>query len=123
MYYFPLVAIAALSIMSTVSPAADPPPRLSPPPANTRIPPKRIRETRAFIPEEVLRRVSGLVELRLQIGKDGTVRKVEVLRGPKEIADPLAAAAMDWLYEPTLVKGRPVEVTTTTMIHIMTPPL
>jgi protein TonB len=120
------VVIAAMFTMLTISASPDrpaPPPPLPPPPANTPKPPKRIRETRAFIPTDVLRRVSGVVELKLRIGEDGNVLQVDVLRGPKEIAEPLAAAARNWLYEPTRVEGRPVEVTTTTEIHIMRPPL
>lgn len=99
------------------------PPPLPPPPANSPKPPRLIRETRAFIPTDVLRRVSGVVELKLRIGKDGKVRQVEVLRGSKELADPLADAARNYLYEPTRIKGRLVEVTTTIVFHIMTPPL
>lgn len=120
------VVVAAMFATLAVSASSDqpaPPPPLPPPSANAPKPPKRIRETRAFIPTDVLRRVSGVVELKLRIGKDGKVLHVDVLRGPEEIAEPLAAAARDWLYEPTVVKGRPVEVTTTTVIHIMRPPL
>lgn len=80
-------------------------------------------KTRAFIPTDVLRRVSGVVELKLRIGKDGKVLQVDVLRGPKEIAEPLAAAARNWLYEPTRVAGRSVEVTTIVVFHIMRPPI
>ena len=120
------VAVAALFATLAVSASSDqpaPPPALPSPPANAPKPPKRIRETRAFIPTDVLRRVSGVVELKLRIGKDGKVLQVDVLRGPKEVAEPLAAAARNWLYEPTRVEGRPVGVTTTTMVHIMRPPL
>lgn len=120
------VVVAAMFATFAGSAGSDqpaPPPPLPPPPANAPKPPKRIRETRAFIPTDVLRRVSGVVELKLRIGKDGNVLQVDVLRGPKEIAEPLAAAARNWLYEATRVEGRPVEVTTTTVIHIMRPPL
>lgn len=113
---------AALAVSASSNQPAPPPP-LPPPPANAPKPPKRIRETRAFIPTDVLRRVSGIVELKLRIGKDGRVLQVDVLRGPKEITEPLAAAARNWLYEPTRVEGRPEEVTTTIVIHIMRPPL
>ena len=124
------VVIAAMFTMLAIRASADQPapPAPLPPPANAAESPRRIREARtrtdfAFIPTDVLRRVSGVVELRLRIGKDGKVLQVDVLKGPKEIAEPLAAAARNWLYEPTRVEGRPVEVTTTTVIHIMRPPL
>ncbi|HYZ87206.1 MAG TPA: energy transducer TonB [Bryobacteraceae bacterium] len=118
-----VVVAAMFSILAIRASSDEPPPPLPPPPANAPKPPKRIRETLAFIPTDVLRRVSGVVELKLRIGTDGKVLQVDVLRGPKEIAEPLAAAARNWLYEPTRVEGRPVEVTTTTVIHIMPPPL
>ena len=56
--------------------------------------------------------IQGLVRLQAIIGKDGSVENLVVLEG-----DPmLAAAALDavrkWQYEPTLLNGDPVAVTT-----------
>jgi protein TonB len=58
-------------------------------------------------------RISGTVELAVIIGPDGHVQDAHVISGHPL----LRAAAMDvvpqWVYQPTLLKGQPVAVSTT----------
>lgn len=62
-------------------------------------------------PEIALRmRVSGVVELEGVIGADGRVRELRVLRGHPLLASAALAAVRQWLYQPTLLNGAPVEV-------------
>lgn len=60
-----------------------------------------------------MRRIQGTVILAAVIGKDGTIRDLEVLASPSPL---LADAAMDsvksWQYKPYLLNGAPVEVET-----------
>ena len=56
--------------------------------------------------------ISGVVRLRVAINKDGRVRDITVVSGP---SPELSAAAMEavrqWVYQPTLLNGEAVEVT------------
>jgi protein TonB len=56
--------------------------------------------------------ISGTVELRAIIGKDGTVRELEVVSGNAILAQAALAAVREWRYQPTLLSGNPVEVET-----------
>jgi TonB family protein len=56
--------------------------------------------------------VSGMVRLRAVIGKDGKVRDLAVVSGPAELTAAAMQAAAKWVYQPTLINGEPVEVTT-----------
>jgi protein TonB len=56
--------------------------------------------------------ISGTVELRAIIGRDGNVRSVEVLSGIPLLARAAVDAVRQWRYRPTLLNGEPVEVET-----------
>jgi TonB family protein len=58
-------------------------------------------------------RIQGKVVLDAVIGKDGTVEKLEVLSGPKELQQSSLDAVRQWTYKPFLLNGDPVEVRTT----------
>jgi len=64
--------------------------------------------------------ITGVVSLNIVIGKDGAVRNIQVVSGPSA----LVAAAMDavrqWRYEPLVLNGNPVEVST--MVDVKFPP-
>lgn len=56
--------------------------------------------------------ISGVVHLHAIIGKDGTVRELEVIDGNVLLAQTAKAAVQTWRYRPTLLNGQPVEVET-----------
>ncbi|HYL69469.1 MAG TPA: energy transducer TonB [Candidatus Limnocylindria bacterium] len=56
--------------------------------------------------------ISGTVQLRAIIGKDGTVRELQVMSGNPLLVQAARAAVLKWRYSPTLLNGEPVEVET-----------
>ena len=62
-------------------------------------------------------RLQGTVRLRAVIGRDGSVREVEILDGPPLLALAARDAVTQWRYQPTLLNGRPVEVETHITVH------
>ena len=63
--------------------------------------------------------ISGTVELRAIIGRDGRVRSVEVLSGSALLAPAAVAAVREWRYRPTLLDGETVEVETHVIVHFV----
>ncbi|MGH9585329.1 MAG: TonB family protein [Acidobacteriaceae bacterium] len=57
-------------------------------------------------------KVQGTVILDAIIGKDGTIHKLHVISGPKELRKSAADAVRTWKYKPYLLNGNPVEVET-----------
>jgi protein TonB len=57
-------------------------------------------------------RVQGTVHLRAIIGTDGSVRNLAVQSGPPLLIKAAMEAVSRWRYQPTLLTGAPVEVTT-----------
>jgi protein TonB len=56
--------------------------------------------------------VQGTVHLQAIIGVDGNVRNLAVLSGPPLLIKSALEAVSRWRYQPTLLAGAPVEVTT-----------
>jgi TonB family protein len=56
--------------------------------------------------------VEGQVKLRIRIGRDGRVIEAAVLSGDPLLVDAATESAKQWLYEPTVLNGVPVEVIT-----------
>jgi protein TonB len=56
--------------------------------------------------------ISGRVQLRAIIGKDGAVRELQVISGNPLLVQAASAAVLQWRYRPTLLNGEPVEVET-----------
>ena len=52
----------------------------------------------------------GTVRLIATVGKDGHVKEVHVLSGPSFLAMAAVEAVKQWVYQPTLLNGLPVEV-------------
>lgn len=52
----------------------------------------------------------GKVRLVATIGKDGRVRAIQVLSGPAFLMPAAVEAVKEWVYRPTLLNGRAVEV-------------
>jgi len=55
-------------------------------------------------------RISGVVHLIGTIGKDGTIRNLQLVGGHPILARAALEAVEQWVYEPTLLNGEPVEV-------------
>lgn len=58
-------------------------------------------------------RVSGTVELAGVIGTNGQIRELRVLNGPALLVQTALDAVRQWIYQPTQLGGKPVEVITT----------
>lgn len=63
--------------------------------------------------------ISGVVHLRAVIGKDGTVRELEVVDGNPLLARAARAAVQAWRYQPTRLNGEPVEVETYVTVNFI----
>ena len=55
-------------------------------------------------------RISGVVHLIGTIGKDGAIRNLQLVSGHPILARAAMQAVAQWLYQPTLLNGKPVEV-------------
>ncbi|HTR36373.1 MAG TPA: energy transducer TonB [Bryobacteraceae bacterium] len=55
-------------------------------------------------------RVSGVVHLIGTIGKNGTIRNLQIVDGHPMLARAAAEAVEQWVYQPTLLNGEPIEV-------------
>ena len=55
-------------------------------------------------------RVSGVVQLVGTIAKDGTIRNLQLISGNPILAQAAIEAVKQWVYQPTLLNGEPVEV-------------
>ena len=62
-------------------------------------------------------RIQGVVILETLIGKDGKVMSVRVISGHPLFQQSAVDAVSQWLYEPTLLNGQPVEVVTTVTVN------
>jgi protein TonB len=72
---------------------------------------KLIRRVVPLYPTVALQaRVSGVVHLVGIIAKDGTIRNLEVVSGNPLLVRAALDAVRQWVYQPTLLSGEPVEV-------------
>jgi len=70
-----------------------------------------VRQVAPEYPAEAQRKgIHGDVVLRALVGKDGRVRSVERISGNPILAKAAIAAVRQWVYEPTLIHGEPVDV-------------
>jgi periplasmic protein TonB len=105
------------TIISRVIPPAPPPPHV------TEIEPKPITVTsdvqaakliRKVIPIypriAIIARISGTVRLTGVIGKDGLIQQLQVIDGPPLLVQAAVDAVRQWVYRPTLLSNKPVEV-------------
>jgi TonB family protein len=63
--------------------------------------------------------VTGTVLLHAIISTDGTIQRLDFVSGPKILEKATKDAVRGWLYQPTFVKGQPVEVDTTIRLTFM----
>jgi TonB family protein len=79
---------------------------------------KLIHQVRPTYPDGLKRAgIQGPVRLDVVIGKDGAVQDVRVISGLPELAKPAMEAVAKWRYQPTLLKGEPVEVMTEIIVN------
>jgi protein TonB len=114
-------------IIGSVPSAAPPPP--PPPPVKKEEPkpvtPQRIRvggnvqqaklvkQPRPIYPPLAKQaRIQGVVRLNAIIGKDGTIQNLTVATGHPLLVPSALEAVKQWVYQPTLLNGEPVEVVT-----------
>ncbi len=65
-------------------------------------------------PEEAKKEgIQGTVQLNAVIGKGGSIEKLTVASGPKELQESAITAVSQWIYKPYLVNGDPTAVKTT----------
>ena len=57
-------------------------------------------------------RISGVVKLAVIINRDGTMQDIKVISGHPLLIPPTIEAVKNWVYQPTLLNGQPVEVST-----------
>jgi TonB family protein len=57
-------------------------------------------------------RIQGVVRLQAVIAKDGTVKSLDVISGDPALTQSALDAVRQWVYQPTLLNGEPVEVQT-----------
>jgi protein TonB len=58
----------------------------------------------------IIARISGTVQLIGIIGKDGTIKQIEVVSGPPLLVQAALDAVRQWIYRPTLLNNKAVEV-------------
>lgn len=58
-------------------------------------------------------RVQGMVRIAAVIGTDGRIRELRVVSGHPLLIQPALDAVRQWVYQPTLLNGVPVEVDST----------
>ncbi len=113
----PIVPLGPSVIFSQVIP---PPP---PPQVNEPTPSKPITVTsdiqsakllRKIIPVypqlAIMARLSGTVHLVGTIGKDGMIEQVQIVSGPPMLVQAAVEAVRQWVYRPTMLNNKPVEV-------------
>jgi protein TonB len=110
-------------IIGSVPTAAPPPP--PPPKKEQAAAPKRItiggnvqqakliRQPKPIYPPLAKQaRISGTVQLTAIISKDGTIQNLTVVKGHPLLVPAALEAVKQWVYQPTLLNGEPVEVVT-----------
>lgn len=79
---------------------------------------RRIKAVQPVYPEAAkYQRISGQVVLGIVIDKNGNVTDLQVLDGPNELVASAVKAVRQWKYQPYVLKGQPVEVSTTITVN------
>ena len=72
---------------------------------------KLVRQPRPVYPPLAKQaRISGVVKLSAVISKDGTIKELQVISGHPLLVPAALEAVKQWVYQPTLLNGEPVEV-------------
>ena len=116
-----LIWIASVCVASAQEPPKDEPAPPASPAALTRIrvggtvqQAKILHFVQPKYPADAKRKgIQGTVLLHAIVSKDGTVSQLEVVSGPPDLKRAATDAVKQWRYQPTTLKGNPVEVDTT----------
>jgi len=74
---------------------------------------KLVRQPRPVYPPLAKQaRIQGVVKLSAVIAKNGTIQQLEVISGHPLLVPAALEAVKQWVYQPTLLNGEPVEVVT-----------
>jgi TonB family protein len=74
-------------------------------------PPRKIKHVSPVYPPEARdARIEGVVVLEVVIGRDGLVKKADVVKSVPELDAAATEAVLQWEFEPTHVKGKAVSV-------------
>ncbi len=74
---------------------------------------KLVRQPRPIYPPEAkMAGITGTVKLNAIIGKDGTILDLTLASGHPLLAPAAMDAVKQWVYQPTLLNGSPVEIVT-----------
>jgi TonB family protein len=83
---------------------------------------KLVNRTPPVYPELALQaRLSGVVHLQAIIGKDGRIVDLKVIGGHPLLVPAALDAVRQWVYQPTLLNGTPVEVVTQVDVNFTLP--
>ena len=64
-------------------------------------------------------RIQGAVRLEAYIGESGEIRNLQVMSGHPLLVQAALDAVAQWRYQPTLLNGHPVAVTTTVDVNFV----
>jgi protein TonB len=74
-------------------------------------PPKKLVDVKPEYPEDArTAKIEGVVILGIVIGEDGSVLDTTVLRSIPALDQAAVDAVSQWVFEPTLLNGEPVEI-------------
>lgn len=74
---------------------------------------KLLRQPRPVYPPEAKKaRIQGVVKLSVTIDKEGRVTELSVISGDPALIPAAVEAVKQWIYQPTMLNGEPVEVRT-----------
>jgi outer membrane biosynthesis protein TonB len=68
-------------------------------------------------------RIAGIVRLDVVIGADGRVREAQAISGPVLLRRAAEETVKQWVYEPAMLDGNPVESTNQVDVHFVLPGL
>jgi outer membrane biosynthesis protein TonB len=102
-----------------------PPAVISPPPKKDAAVPQQVRVESTVEAANLIKKVipiypqiarsahiQGTVRFTAQIGKDGRILNLKFMSGPPVLVESASTAVKQWVYRPTLLDGKPVEVIT-----------
>jgi TonB family protein len=73
--------------------------------------PTLLKKVNPIYPDDAMAAgIQGVVVLDIVIGENGSVIQAEVMRSIPELDQAALDAVGQWIYEPTLLNGEPVEV-------------
>jgi TonB family protein len=118
-----LIASAHLDVVEELAPVVDavftPPPDAKPltardTPAEDVVKGILIKKVEPEYPKKLKKaKIQGTVVLKIKIGKDGLPKDFEGVSGPPELQQEVIKAVRQWVYQPFMLYGEPIEVDST----------